>query len=312
MVNNPSILAASLMAGAGIENGFTKALRNTFTGGYYTLHPGHPNFNNELIKMMLEYKPTIIFIQIQTANILKPETAREIAKHSFVIQFSGDIRNDTESMYYDIGKEIQLTTFSNMRDVINCRKFGLRSEWLEIGYDPERFKSWENVKHAPEIVAHFNDYSHFPLSNYRRDIVEKLKNTFGSKFGVFGNFPGANGNFNDDQIAESKNYCGSKIAINCSNFFCERYSSDRILRAFGSGIMVLSHHFPDINKMYQVGKHLDTFNSLDELVRKCHYYLEFENKRESIAKEGQKHVLENYTFKKMAENILNLYIKNKK
>lgn len=305
---NPSVLCASLMAGTGVINGFTEAMMNVFTGGYYTLNVSDPNFNTTILEMTRVHRPSVVFIQIQQDGILRPEVAKELSKLSYVIQFSGDIRHDTEAFYYEIGKNIQMTCFSNMRDVANCRKFGIRSEWLEIGFDPQKYRSWPNNTSLPEIVAHFNHYDKFPLSNYRKDIVEKLRNAFGNKFGVFGTFPGSNGNFNHDQVAESVNYCGAKIAINCSHFFCDMYSSDRILRIMGSGVMCLSHHFPSIDKMYTVGKHLDTFNSLDEMIRKCHYYLEHVGQREAIAKAGQEWVLQNYTFLHMANNIKKLYL----
>jgi hypothetical protein len=304
-----SILNASLMAGEGVINGFTEAVKKVFTGGYYTLNPSHPSFNEELLRLTLLNRPTIIFLQIQTSGILRPEIAKEIAKHSFVIQFSGDIRHDTEAFYYEIGKEIQLTTFSNMRDVNNCRKLGIRSEWLEIGFDPERFKSWE-VPLKYDVVAHFNDYGEtkFPLSGYRLKIAERLKHEFGDRFAVFGAFPGAKGNFNSDQVEESKNYCASKVAINCSHFFCDKYSSDRMLRILGSGVACVSHHFPQIDAMYTPGVDLLTFTDLDDMVIACKLLIHYDMIRENIARNGQQKALNNFTFYHMAQNIKNLYL----
>lgn len=301
-----SVLNASLMCGPP-ENGFTKAMRETFTGAYWPLNPGTPNFNQELISLVKNNKIDCIFLQIQTPNVLSVETAREIAKHSFVLQFSGDIRWDTEPFYYDIGHEIHLTTFSNLRDVKNCRERGIKAEWLELGYDPEIFKPRREIPKEYDIVAHFNDYGdQFPLGQFRRDIVTKLKEEFGERFKVFGNFPGASGNFNSDQIAESINYNKARIAINCSNVLAERYSSDRLLRICGSMTTCVSHRFSGLEDMYPDGC-IEHFDTLDQMIERCKILLNSDYNREEMAKRAQKHALNNYSFLKMAQNIKLLY-----
>lgn len=294
-------------------NGFTKAMQETFNCIH--LNCGHPQFNQELLRLTEIHKPDLIFIQTQTQGILQPKTATELSKKTFLMQFSGDIRHASPPEWYlDLARAgVHLSTFTNMKDVKGTLEKGFNAEWLEIGYDPEKYRSWENPLQAPEIVAHFNDYGegYFPLSGYRQQIVKKLTQVFGNRFGVYGNFKGAKGNFNNDQVMESRNYCGAKIAINCSHFFCERYSSDRMLRILGSGTFCLSHHFPDIDKMYKVGEHLDTFVSIDELVKKCNYWLQYYEGRMRIADAGQKHVQNNFTFEHMVENIKSLYLKYK-
>lgn len=300
------------MAGEGVINGFTEKMKEVFTGGYYTLNPGHPDFNNELLKMTLAHKPDIIFLQIQTPDVLMIETAKEIAKHSFVMEFSGDIRLASPPQHYiDIGRHIHLSTFSNMKDVIGCREQGVTADWLEIGYDPEKYKTWDNIPVEYDIVAHFNDYGTdgFPLSQYRHEIVSRLRSEFGDKFQVFGKFPGAKDNFNHDQVEESKNYNRAKIAINCSHFCAEKYSSDRLLRILGSGTACVSHHFPGINEMYTLGSHFYSFNTLDSMVELCSGLLIHDDARKKVAAAGQKHVQENYTFWHMAQNIKKLYLK---
>ncbi len=315
---NLSVINASLMSGPP-NNGFTKAMQEVFKGGYWPLNPGSKTFNTDLLNLTLTHKPSIVFLQIQAPNILDIDIIKEVAKHSFVIQFSGDIRVDSPPWHYvDIGREIHLSLFTNMKDVYGCRKLGITSEWLEIGYDPERYRSWENPLKAPAIVAHFNDYGmsgergFFPLTGFRQQIVERLTYEFKDDFGVFGTFKGAKGNFNNDQIMESRNYCGAKIAINCSHFFCEKYSSDRLLRILGSGTACVSHYFPGINEMYEVGNHLHTFSSIDGMVTVCKSLLGNPQEIERIGKLGQQHVLNNYTFHHMATNIAKFYEKYKK
>jgi hypothetical protein len=307
-----TIINASLMAGPP-ENGFTKAMDEVFDCTH--LNCGDKNFDEKLIGHVYQLEPDLVFIQTQTEGVLKTSTVRLLKDKVFMMQFSGDIRVPSPPEWYiDLAKAgVHLSTFTNMKDVKGTIEKGFKAEWLEIGFDPLKYRKWEDPLPAPKIVAHFNDYgeSYFPLSGYRRKIVEQMQFFFGDDFGVYGNFKGAKGNFNSDQAMESRNYAGAKIAINCSHFFCEQYSSDRMLRILGSGTFCMSHHFPGIELMYKVGTHLDTFNSIDSLVMKCSQWLADDAKREQVAAAGQKHALENYTFLHMAKNIEALYLKHK-
>lgn len=303
------LICASLMVDPN-GNGFTKSMEEVFD--CRMLNCGHLNFNQELLSMTEEFQPELIFIQTQTEGVLHLQTVQKLAKKTFLMQFSGDIRHASPPEFYlDLAKAgVNLSVFTNMKDVRGTMARGYAAQWLEIGYDPEKYRTHDNPLKAPEIVAHFNDYGddYFPLSSYRRQIVERLQLEFGPRFGVYGNFKGALGNFNSDQVMESRNYNGAKIAINCSHFFCEKYSSDRMLRILGSGVFCLSHHFPAISQMYTVGEHLDTFLSIDHLVSKCRYWLSNEAERAKVAAAGQKFVSETFTFRHMAEHIKSLYL----
>ena len=294
------------------KNGFQKALINIFDE-CAELPTNIPNFNTEALKIAKKFKPNIIFIQIQQENVLNEYTAKELSKIGFCINFSGDVRIDLPQWYITIGKIIQLTTFNNMVDVKRARKAGINSEYLELGFDPQIYKKWGIKFETPDIVAHFNDYgnNYFPLSQYRFNIAEQLREQFGGQFGVYGNFPKAKGNLNKDQIRESQQYNNCKIAINCSHFNYERYSSDRQLRIMGSGAFCLSHHYDGIEEDYIIGEHLDTFYDLDDMIEKCNHYLWNEKLRGKIADAGYYYVKNNFTFYHMAKAILKLYEENK-
>ncbi len=287
------ILSVGLMIG-NPENGFQKAMRKVATGGYIDMPCSHSvNFNSDLMRAAVDFQPDLIFIQIQHENILNEETARQLAKIAFVINFSGDVREELPEWYLSIGKHIQLSTFSNMVDVKKCLAAGVNSDYLEIGFDPEIYRYRNIGKSGPAIVAHFNHYPDpFPLSGFRMEIVHALTKEFGEDFGVYGNFPGAKGNFNSDQLAESMNYNKAKIAINCSHFNYERYSSDRLLRILGSGTFCLSHHYEGIEKDFNCkptgwNANLATFTTIADLIRQCKMYLYvIEARRERIAGQG--------------------------
>jgi spore maturation protein CgeB len=113
------------------------------------------------------------------------------------------------------------------------------------------------------------------------------------------------------QYEEAYTYASSSIAISYSHFNINRYFSDRLIRAMGSGCFTLSHHYDGIELDFEVGKHLDSFTSLAGLKEKIDYYLEHEDERNKIASEGYKHVHENFTTRNMVNDILRIYEKYK-
>lgn len=64
----------------------------------------------------------------------------------------------------------------------------------------------------------------------------------------------------------------------------------------GSGCMCLSHYFGDIEKEFEPGKHLDVWNTMDELFERIDYYLENDKERNKIAVAGSNHVHTNHTW----------------
>lgn len=306
----PKILNVSLMVEPTL-NGFTKAMR-AVAGEYREIAPGEQNFNHKVVEIAKEFKPDIIFLQIQKENVITEEAAQELSKIAFVMNFSGDIRDELPMWYLNIGRKIHLSAFSNMQDVNVCKANGVKADWLEIGIDPERYRKHNVKKDTSKIVAHLNNYGNeYPLSAFRIELVDRMKKEFGDDFGVFGN--GWNGkesgNFNSNQVDESINYNNALIAISVSHFQVEKYSSDRLGRAVASGCFTLQHNFPKLEELYTPKKHLDTFNTIDELIEKCKYYLEHHEEREKIALAGMKHCVQNYSFNNMCSNIVKLWQK---
>jgi len=293
-------------------NGFQTAMQSVCSQ-YAELFCGVKDFNTQALKLAEQLQPDITFIQIQQPGILSKYTTQKLSELSFVINWTGDVRSTTPEWMLETGKVIQLTAFSNMHDVNYCLQKGINADYLDIGFDPLKYTKHGIKTETPQIVAHFNSYGNmfFPLSQYRLDICETLKKEFGNNFGVFGNFPGAIQNFNDNQVNEAVNYNNAAIAINCSHFNLSRYSSDRILRILGSGCFCLSHNYTHIEKDYKIGKHLDIFNNLEELIKKCYYYLKNIEQRRQISENGYLLAHQNLTFKNMVENIVKLYKKHK-
>ncbi len=293
-------------------NGLQKAMIVNSTE-YKEINCGIPNLGEEVARLLQDWTPDLCFIQIQRANILKPETAALLKSKCFTVNWTGDIRVPTPQWYFDIGKLINLTLFTNMDDVRNLREKGIATDYLDIGIDPEIYKPEGQALQVPEIVFLANNYhDKFPMGKFRREIVAFMQKEFGPRFGVYGSgWLKCNGSFMGNQMQEAACYRGAKIAINCSNISASRYSSDRILRLMASGTMCLTKWFPDIQEDYRDRQHLVTWDTLEELKKYAEKYLAEEWERKAIATSGMELIHRTKTFDHMIKGLIHLYYANK-
>jgi spore maturation protein CgeB len=283
--------------GDGLERAFNKVSNCRW------INTNDRNLNNRVIEECKEFKPDLVFIQVQSPGILNNSTLQNIRPFcGKIINFTGDVRDPLPNWYIETGKLIDLTLFVSMTDVrksqdqINC-------DWIQIGFDDTIFnKHTEHVKSA-DIVFMANNYGSFPVSNYRKEIVSTLSNEFKGRFEVFGTGWNRANNINDSLLKQASVYRGCKIAINCSHYNHSMYSSDRILRIMGSGAFCLSHEFRDYDKLY--ADHLAIFKNINDLVEKCHYYLENEEDRKRIANNGYEFTHTLYTWDRFVQNLIN-------
>jgi hypothetical protein len=70
----------------------------------------------------------------------------------------------------------------------------------------------------------------------------------------------------------------------------------RLFEATATGSFLLTEWCPTIGKVFEDGKHLVTYKTMDEAIEKAKYYLEHEDEREAIAKAGMEHTLANHTY----------------
>lgn len=217
-----------------------------------------------------------VFMQIQQANIIYPETLESAYERMPIFNWTGDVRNDL-SYYIPIGKHC-ITLFSNDTDPQKMRDLGFRSDYLQTGYDTNYYYN-KNHNRKDKIVFLGNNFDHnyFAQSDARVQMVRAMKQAFPSQFEVYGiNWKGVDHSIRptQDKIEESNILNDSLIALNIPHINCAKYYSDRQLRAMACGCLVLTQEYPEISPEFQVGEHLDTWRNFDELIGLCHFYLE--------------------------------------
>ena len=290
------------------ENGFTKAMRKYCD--YKEINCGITNVNEHIIGTCQEWKPDLVFFQVQTPNIIKIQTLLEIAALDILaFNFTGDVRAPLPDWYLELAPHFTSTLFTNMNDVNTVRDNNWNSDFLNNGFDPEIYKPEGEIKVVPPIIFMGNNYGagYFPLSQERIDTVYALKKEFGTEFGLYGNgWNNVDGNFNHSQVEEAAVYRGAKIAINLSHFEYEDYSSDRLLRILGTGTMCISKWYPGIDKIP-----LMYYKDWKELFELCDLFLSDTSHRQILAKAGGFYAHHSFTFDHMVQNIIKLYDKYK-
>ena len=265
-----------------------------FVTQHYDWTPKQTNIeslNSDIIFLVDTFKPEIVFMQLQGGGIVLPRTINYINKNAVSVLWNGDVRTPIPRWELDLGGIVDITLHTNMHYVNELQKLGVNAQYLQVGYDENIFNPNGGKSQSPEIIFLGSNYIHtsnFPLSNLRVNLVRRLKQTYENNFMAYGNSwqqeQGVERFLNLHEEAAAYRSC--KIAINLSHFDYGRYSSDRMLRLMGSGAFCLSHNFKDIQKDFEIGKHIDVWNNIEELVGKINSYLNEEDKRNEIAKNG--------------------------
>ncbi len=99
---------------------------------------------------------------------------------------------------------------------------------------------------------------------------------------------------------------GTKIGIGINSFNRTKYSSDRLGNYMACGTFYLPHYFEGIEKVFSRYHDIDWYETIEELGEKIKYYLNNEEKRKEIAKNGQRKILEYFDCKPLVANLLNV------
>lgn len=86
----------------------------------------------------------------------------------------------------------------------------------------------------------------------------------------------------------------------------------RTFEAMATGSFLLTNWIPTIEELFEDGKHLVLYKSLDEMVDKAKYYLAHDEERERIAQSGYEEVMKHHTIQNRIDVILSEYLKSRK
>lgn len=177
--------------------------------------------------------------------------------------------------------------------VIDFEKAGVKAEWLPHAFEPWAYHdiesgspvpfSYASKDHDIAFVGHVN-------SPNRVDFLDRM-------FKEFPNFFFGQRKFQD----AAKIYTKSKI---CLNIAMKEDLNMRCFEVMGAGGFLLTDYVPYIEELFEDGKHLVLYRSLEEAVDKAKYYLSHDSEREKIAQAGFEECMKNHTIDKRVQRIL--------
>ena len=79
----------------------------------------------------------------------------------------------------------------------------------------------------------------------------------------------------------------------------------RVFDIMACGGFVLAEYSHDLDDIFEIGKEVEAYHTLDELMDKATYYAEHRDEASEIAEPGRSAVLNNHTMVKRVQHMLN-------
>lgn len=81
----------------------------------------------------------------------------------------------------------------------------------------------------------------------------------------------------------------------------------RMFEATGVGTLLLNDEGHNLNKLFEVGKEIESYKTIPEAIEKAKYYISNPQKAIEMGRNGQKRTLENYNYEKRVNTLLELF-----
>ena len=181
--------------------------------------------------------------------------------------------------------------------------FPIKKEFLELR--PESAATNRTLDLACFFESNYRDIS---WNNNRSRVARLLKRTFSdSRFRTQIGHVGQAGNLgrNVFQNSYQNALCESRIVVTCNPDLWE--GDHRLYEALSSGALVMIDEMQTpLQNKFNDGEHLIYYrlDDLDDLLKKCFYYLEHEEERLKIAQCGYEYALKHHTYVSRIDEIL--------
>lgn len=263
---------------------------------------------DDILDVAYCYAPDLFVLQIQHAGKLGVNYVREL-KHDHpdakFFLWNGDYhpKNLTSSTYIELLQEFDLCGFVTTEFHRLWESHGVNWQYIQAGYE-----EWYDETRVEDFHYDFvflgNGYS-----EKRNEMADVIMNAVPeARVGLFGNWK----NYDTEETLYDyrKNYeiyQSSRFAISDQQWpNAPGYVSDRLMHTMRSGTCVLQQWFKGMRSMMGLidGENLlvwRDFNGLEELMRRVYSMPEDERKR--IAKAGQEHIMEMYSYGMFVERM---------
>lgn len=98
----------------------------------------------------------------------------------------------------------------------------------------------------------------------------------------------------------------SKINLNITLPSIESGIPQRILDIMGCGGFVLTNYQEELEDLFDIGKEIEVFRTVEELKEKCSFYLTHEKERLTIAMNGYKKIRDSFTYQHQLQKMISI------
>jgi len=268
-------------------------LPNIFRNLRYFLF-GNWRMNKQLLKLVKSQNFDLVFFS--KADNMNYKIITKINRYSKTWYYFMDpiyISNKIRAYKYS-----NLSFYSSASTTANYLLFkreGANCYYITQGVDLEIFKP-SNIKENKEIDVLFVGAKTLKRKKY---VDYLLKN--GVNIVCYGKGWNNKSIFLEELVDK---YRKSKIIL---NFHKEDSGfSIRVFQVIATGSFLLSEYCSDLERIFEKAVHLDWFNNAEECLKLIKFYLENEETREKIRKEGYRLVSQKYSWEKVMDYIIEI------
>lgn len=188
-------------------------------------------------------------------------------------------------------------------------------ECIDFLFQDCHIKNWNST-------VLLDDPTYFGLLFYPRKLAElervTVLNTLGNHFDVHLYTNSPSDYLQNVQVHHGVNYYTdmnkifylSKINLNITLPSIETGIPQRVLDIMGCGGFVLTNYQPEIEELFEIGKEIEVFHTIDELIEKCNYYLTHEKERLTIAINGYKKIRTSFSYSQKLQKMISIMQEN--
>jgi len=259
-----------------------------------------------LVKQAENYDPDIVYVSFP--RVLDAQTVtrmRNAAPNAVFVGGDGDPWPQHHKGRIQTAKELDILTATNDGEFLQMYKDAgvRRCVFMPNMCDPDVDRRYEVADEWKSDILWTGKAAHHAGTDktVREELVTELaKRENCTLYGCCGR----------DKIA-GINYLyaisGARIGVNANSCKPVRlYSSDRLTHCLACGTFVLAEKMPDGNLLFEDGRHLRYFESVDEFFDLADWYLMHETERKKIADAGMEHAHKEFNCVRIAQCVLDL------
>jgi len=262
-------------------------------------------FNEILAAQIRHHKPDVILNQAMDG--VCSQFLREMKSHArfLVGQIASPLPRNEDFRVYDL----IISSLPNYVEYF-CR-MGVRAELHRFAFEPRIINRLKNQRNKIEVSFAGS------LSSHHKERIHLLEYLCGQlDMEVWGQ--GMDGLTENSPVRRQHKGVAwgiemyqilhqSKVTLNHHIGIAESWANNmRLFEATGVGTLLITDWKTNLEEMFKIDREVVAYRTPQECAEKIRYYLQREDERQSIAKAGQKRTLEEHTYDRRMEELVDL------